>query len=400
MKKKIVVLGLVMAVVLSFSGCDMMDSSQDGYDAIESVENIDSFKVDYGTSADEVIDEELPEEVILTLDDGSQVSGDVSWEAPDNYNAEEAGTYEFEGKATYEGLSYDDISVDVEVVEDGDEPIYYDAEMEIVVEWDELSNTDDPHNSAVQTQNDESVLKFADDLQEEYEVNQVGARIDYIEADPVFEDAHFSQSTKKEGSEEHGIINFNLPQADSVNLYTIAVHVDESGGRHSDFNLVYYIGKHTDIKLSPGRLKQVEMEDFEWHEVRWELREGYEYQNLDDGFKANFNKSGDFFLPYEFKAPFEDESTVRTYTQSYGRSSYEGFENDWSINSSITENPGEEKDIDDYFQPYYEPDVFGFSDIEAFHVPPLMVNDYEVEWRDLEEIENPEFSYTRLLHNF
>ena len=120
--KKIGVLFLIITFSISIVACNTLNNDveekDNNWDTIKDVQEIDSIKVRYGTSSNIVIEYYLPKKATLTLDNDEKVKGEVAWEAPDNYDKNTPGTYEFKGKATYKNINYENINVKVEVAKE------------------------------------------------------------------------------------------------------------------------------------------------------------------------------------------------------------------------------------------------------------------------------------------
>ena len=119
--KKLGILFLIIVFSFTMASCDTSKNNvgeeDSTWETIKNAEKINPVTVKHGTTADKIIENKLPKEITLTLDDGTKVTEKVSWQTPDNYDSKSPGTYKFKGKAKYEGVSYDDISVDVKVAE-------------------------------------------------------------------------------------------------------------------------------------------------------------------------------------------------------------------------------------------------------------------------------------------
>ena len=100
---------IIFSLVFVLSACDL--GSDDTKAAVAVIESFDidefgvfSLTVSHGTTAEEVLDklQEQYDRVTANLDDESQIEVEVDWNAPDTYNGEEPGVYEFIGHVDHE----------------------------------------------------------------------------------------------------------------------------------------------------------------------------------------------------------------------------------------------------------------------------------------------------------
>lgn len=238
----------------------------------------------------------------------------------------------------------------------------------------------------------EQILIYREELEENYAITHAGVRIDYIKADNIFEDAHFSQTIRRDKAEEYGLITFEIPPAEVSNIYVILVHVDEHSA-YSDYNIVYYAGNKTNFEIIADKTIKLNSEKFDWRKPEWkigksherdDLKTGkiYDYEILYEGFEASLDKDN-FRVPFRVKNIFPDEDTHRDYIGVRGLSiGYIDYEEGWHLRTSGTENPKEKKVEYDSFRPYFYPGAFGFTDVSSFFIPPLMIGEYKINWEE------------------
>ncbi|MFP4662546.1 MAG: Ig-like domain-containing protein, partial [Halanaerobiales bacterium] len=96
-KKKLLIIALAFILIFALAAC----SSNNDNDklVISSIEDVANIEVAYGTSSDEAISN-LDPTVTIELSNGDKETPDISWSAPEDYQATTPGTYMFSGVFT------------------------------------------------------------------------------------------------------------------------------------------------------------------------------------------------------------------------------------------------------------------------------------------------------------
>jgi len=153
--KKLGILFLIIVFSFTIVACDTAKNnmgSEDGtLETIKNAEEISSITVDYGTSANIVIEYYLPEKITLTLDNNEKVTGEIAWYTPANYDSKKPDTYKFEGKATYKNINYNDIIANVEVASKKDETLIDEVTVSNVPQ--SLTGKENTNTQSINTKN-------------------------------------------------------------------------------------------------------------------------------------------------------------------------------------------------------------------------------------------------------